>query len=413
MNKKNNIVIEIAWTYLITNKKMTGVAALGVTLGIAVFIFMNCMMAGFEVWSNEAVFRSSPHIRIYRDAETSRSLLPTTPTGNIPMIVNPKVVPESNTIINPFALVKMLRQQKDVTVVSPQITANVFYNNGKSQISGQAYGILSEEANQMFDIKSFMVEGNYDNLKAVPNGILIGVGIADKMSVRTGDNISLTSSKGITKVMKVVGLFQSNNSLVDKSKSYINLAFAQQLLKENNTYITDINVNITDFNQSKEAAQFYSQISNYKAEDWQTANETLVAGSRMRAIIIRAVSLAILLVAGFGIYNILNMTITQKINDIAILKAMGFKGKDVVKIFVTQALLIGVLGISVGLLLASLLIQRVSNMYVGGDIGFFPITFDAFQYVKGIVFGLVITFLAGFIPAQRAADVDPVAIFRK
>lgn len=412
MNDKHNIAFEIAWTYLVTNKKMTGVAALGVTLGIAVFIFMNCMMAGFEVWSNEAVFRSSPHIRIYRDAETSRSLLPTD-QQNVPMIINPKVVPESNTIINPFALVKMLRQQKDVTVVSPQITTNVFYNNGKSQISGQAHGILSEEANQMFDIKSFMVEGNYDNLKAITNGIIIGVGIANKMSVRTGDNISLTSSKGVTKVMKIVGLFQSNNSIVDKSKSYINLAFAQQLLKENNTYITDINVNITDFNQSKEAALFYSQITNYKAEDWQTANETLVAGSRMRAIIIRAVSVAILLVAGFGIYNILNMTITQKINDIAILKAMGFKGKDVVKIFVTQALLIGVLGVGVGLLLASLLIQKMSTVYVGGDIGFFPITFDAFQYLKGIVFGLVITFLAGFIPAQRAAEVDPVAIFRK
>jgi lipoprotein-releasing system permease protein len=151
----------------------------------------------------------------------------------------------------------------------------------------------------------------------------------------------------------------------------------------------------------------------YKAEDWKASNETLVAGNRMRKVIITFVSITILLVAGFGIYNILNMTVTQKINDIAILKAMGFRGGDVVRIFVTQAMTIGAIGVVAGVALASLLIYVLQHVYIGGDIGYFPIYFNLLKFVQGIAFGLLITFLAGFIPARKAAKVDPVTIFRK
>lgn len=133
----------------------------------------------------------------------------------------------------------------------------------------------------------------------------------------------------------------------------------------------------------------------------------------MRNIVASLVSSLVLLVAGFGIYNILNMTVSQKINDIAILKAMGFRGKDVVRIFVTQALVVGILGVIGGVLLAVILITVLQHIYVGGDIGYFPIRYDTAKFVQGIIFGLVITFFAGYLPARKAAKVDPVDIFRK
>ena len=76
-------------------------------------------------------------------------------------------------------------------------------------------------------------------------------------------------------------------------------------------------------------------------EDWKEANETFVAASKTRSVMMRSISAAILPVAAFGIYNILNMTIMQKLNDIAILKATGFSGKDVIKIFVMEAVIMG------------------------------------------------------------------------
>jgi lipoprotein-releasing system permease protein len=138
-----------------------------------------------------------------------------------------------------------------------------------------------------------------------------------------------------------------------------------------------------------------------------------MAANRMRKMIITFVSLTILLVAGFGIYNILNMTVSQKINDIAILKAMGFKGKDVIRIFVTQAVSIGLMGVIGGIFLATILITILKKVYVGGDIGYFPIDYETKKFIQGTVIGLVITFFAGYIPAKKAANVDPVEIFRK
>lgn len=406
-----NINTDIAKTYIISNKKLTAVAAAGVVLGMSIYIFMNSMLVGFDKSSSASIFKTTSHIRVYKDDEISKVLVKNSKENYL--IINPKIVPSNNTIINPKLISETILKQPEVTVVTPQVSVNVFYNNGKSQISGLAIGIKPEEANVMYNIKSFMAEGNFDLLKSNPNGIIIGSGIAEKMNAKIGDNINLTSSKSVNKTYKVVGIFKTNNSKVDKSNSYVNLASSQQLLKEGASYITDINVNIIDPEKAKAIAEKISNITGYKAEGWKEANETFMAANKMRKMIITFVSLTILLVAGFGIYNILNMTVSQKINDIAILKAMGFKGKDVIRIFVTQAVTIGIMGVIGGMIMATVLITFLKKVYVGGDIGYFPIDYEPTKYLQGVVIGLVITFFAGYIPAKKAAQVDPVTIFRK
>lgn len=401
----------IAKAYIFSNKKQTSVAVAGVVLGMSIYIFMNSLLVGFDKSSSSSIFKSTSHIRVYKDDEISKPLIED--SKETPIIINPKIVPVNNTIINPNLVIETILKQKEVTVVTPQVNSSVFFNNGKSQISGIAVGIKPDEANLMFDIKSFMVEGNFDLLKSNPNGIVIGSGISTKMNLKISDNLNLTSSKGINRTFKVVGIFKTNNSVTDKTKSYINLSASQQILKEGNSYITDINVNVTDPEIAERIATKLTQITGYKAEGWKEANATIMATNKMRKMIITFVSLTILLVAGFGIYNILNMTVSQKINDIAILKAMGFKGKDVIRIFVTQAVSIGIMGVIGGIILAIILITILKNVYVGGDIGYFPIDYEPEKFIQGIVIGLVITFFAGYIPAKKAANVDPVEILRK
>lgn len=410
---KHNVDTDISITYIVTSKRLTLVASLGVTIGIAIFIFMNCMTAGFTRKSNAMIFSNTPHIRVYEDDQVSKPLLKSNDTNMLNLVSNPKIVPRSNRIIDPERIVALLKSQPEVTVVTPQITLNIFYNSGMSMITGNASGVGIMEADRMFAIRSTMVEGKMEDLEVFPNGILLGVGIASKMNVKTGDNISITSSRNVTKVMKVAGLFRTKNTLTDKTKSYISIHSAQQLMLEGASYVTDINVDVTDFRKAEDYSARFSALTGYKAEDWKAANETLVSAANMRSVLVSAISLSILLVAGFGIYNILNMTISQKINDIAILKAMGFQGSDVIRIFVLQGALIGLMGILAGLLLAILLVFLTSRIYLGGDIGYFPIVFDIAIFIKGSLFGLFITLLAGYLPARKAANVDPVSIFRK
>ncbi len=406
-----NINTSIAKTYILAGKKQTAVAGMGVLLGMSIYIFMNCLMLALDTSTTTVVFKNNAHIRVYKEDKISKELV--TDKDAKYLIVNPKVVPKSNTIINPNMVTETIWKNKNVTVVAPQVNVSVFYNNGKSQLSGQSVGIKPAEANAMYNIKSSIVAGDFNALASNPNGIIIGAGISSKMNLGVGDNLNLTSAKGVNRTYNVIGIFKSNVAALDDTKSYINLASAQQLHKEGALYITDINVNITNPADARSVGDEITQLTGYKAESWQEANNSIVTGNKMRNIVASLISSLILLVAGFGIYNILNMTVSQKINDIAILKAMGFRGRDVVRIFVTQAMVIGVLGVIGGVILATILISILQNIYVGGDIGYFPIEYNANRFIRGILFGLIITFFAGYIPARKAASVDPVDIFRK
>lgn len=406
-----NINTDIATTYLFSNKKLTLVAVMGVLLGMSIYIFMNSMLVGFDRISTESIFKSTAHIRVYKDDELSKPLYQSNDSKSI--IINPKVVSASNTIVNPNETVALIKKNKDVTIVTPQVSANIFYNVGKTQISGMAIGMIPSEADLMFNIKSTIVEGNFDKMQGSTNAIAIGSGIAEKLSLKINDNINITSAKGVNRNLKVTAIFKTNNSAIDKTKSYINLSTAQQLLQENNAYVTDINVNVKDPEKAAKIAPILTTLTGYKSEGWKEANETLMAAFRMRKIVISFVSYTILIVAGFGIYNILNMTVSQKINDIAILKAMGFKGHDVVRIFLTQALSIGVMGVAGGIIMATMLVTLLKKVYIGGDIGFFPIDYELTKFIQGVFVGMIITFFAGYLPARKAAQVDPVSIFRK
>lgn len=402
---------DIALTHILSRKRQTLVASLGVTIGITVFVFLNSLLLGFNRFFDNSIFKSMPHMRIYKDDEISKPL--SKDKTKTAVVVNPKILNEAKRLINPQELVKEIKNQKDVVAAAQWVTLNLFYTNGKSQLTGVSSGANIVEADAMFDIQSTMVEGDLRNLLNVSNGIIIGLGISEKLNVHLNENLPVISSAGVRKVMKVVGIFSTSNSIVDKSKSYMNLSAAQQLMGEGPSYVTDIYVNVKDPTIVEDYHDKFEKISGYKVEDWKEANETMVAAAKMRGVMMRVISTAVLLVAAFGIYNILNMTIMQKLNDIAILKATGFSGPDVIKIFVSEAFIMGFMGTAAGLGLASVLVNLLQHVYIGGDIGYFPIRFEPVVFVIGAFIGLFVTIGAGFIPAKNAAKVDPVEIFRK
>ena len=152
------------------------------------------------------------------------------------------------------------------------------------------------------------------------------------------------------------------------------------------------------------------------AEDIQTANAQFETGSSVRSLISYAVGITLLIVAGFGIYNILNMMIYEKMDSIAILKATGFSGRDVKNIFIMIALSIGIIGVTFGLLfgflISSVIDQIPFNTAALPSIKTYPVNYDLKFYIIGATFGLFTTFLAGWLPARKASKVDPVVIIR-
>jgi lipoprotein-releasing system permease protein len=409
---KKSINVSIAITHIVTRKRQTLIAALGVTIGVAIFLFMNSLSSGFSSYSRNEIFKNNAHIKIFKEDEISKPIASATSTG-IQVIVNPQINKLSDKIIDPEKLLAQVKSQSFVTDAILQVSFDAFYNRGKAQVRGTGNGVNIIDFSKMYNLAKYMVAGDISQLQGNLNGIIIGSGIAEKLSLSISDNITVTSSFGVIKTMKIVGIFTTGSNLTDQAKSYINLSSAQQLVKEGPDYISTLFINTTDANKSEQYMQSLQQLTNYKVEDWKTTNADVMAGDKTRDALMTAISLSILLVASFGIYNILSATISQKINDIAILKATGFSGLDVIKIFVLEAFLMGLIGTILGLFFGALLIAMMKNIYMGGPVGYFPIQFELRLFSMSSFLGLIVTLCAGFFPAKKAANIDPVEIFRK
>jgi lipoprotein-releasing system permease protein len=411
---KLGINTEIAFTYIIGRRKQTLVAALGVTFGISMFIFMNSLITGTNNWSEEVMLSTTPHIRLYNDNQlnTNEMLDKYVGDATINLISNPQMVSSDTKIANPDAVLKQLQKRGEIASISKQVSTEILYSNGNVQENGNVFGVNILEQDKMFDITGTMLAGSVKALVNNPNGIIIGSGLADKLNLTKGDYINLTTYK-ITKSLEVVGIFKTTVKNLDNTKSYTNIAIVQQLLQKDRSYITDIYINIKDYYNAPVVAASVQSQTGYTAESWQISNEQSLAGKKIRDIIANSMIITIFIVAGFGIYNILNMVIYEKIKEIAILKATGFQGKDVISIFLRQSLIIGVIGSFAGMLLGWSVSYTVSKMYLGlGNVEYLPITFLAKHYIQGGVFGIVTAFFAGYIPAVRASKVDPVLIIR-
>jgi lipoprotein-releasing system permease protein len=405
------INLDIAVTHIITRHKQTFIAALGVTIGVAVYLFMNSLSDGFSGFSRDNIFQSNAHIKVYQSDEMSKPL--TSDTSSLTLIANPQITTTSKTIINPNALLAMVKKEPYVTNAIAQIDFAAFYNRGKTQIKGSGIGVNIVEYAMMFNTEKYMVAGSLKELQGNVNGIIIGKGIAEKLNVRIADNLTVSSSYGVTKILRIVGIFNTGNSMLDDTKSYVNISTAQQFLKENTSYVTTLYINTLNADQTEAPVKKLQTLTKYTVEDWKTSNADVISGDKTRSTMMSAISFTILIVAAFGIYNILSSTIQQKINDIAILKANGFNSKDVVTIFVTESLIMGFIGTIIGLLIAALLITLMSGVYMGGPVGYFPIKIEANLFIQSFVLGIFITLCAGYFPAKKAAKIDPVDIFRK
>lgn len=236
------------------------------------------------------------------------------------------------------------------------------------------------------------------------------------MMANIGDMIQVTTSKGDQVQLKVVGFFQSGIQEIDKVQSYATISTTQKILGVSNSYVTDLQVKLFNVLDAPKIAKEFQQKFNTEAIDIQTANSQFETGSSVRTTISYAVGVTLLIVAGFGIYNILNMMIYEKMDSIAILKATGFSGRDVNNIFITIALSIGIFGGALGLVFGYLLCNVIEHIPFNTaslpTVKTYPINYNPRFYFIGAIFSILTTYLAGYFPSKKASKIDPVIIIR-
>ncbi len=205
---KISVNTEIAVTYLSSRKRQTLIAAMGVMFGVSMFIFMQSLMKGTNDYFEKMSFNSTPHIRLYSENKVAdeHMLNSYLKYGSVKMLTNPKQLIQTQGIINPYGIINEIKKAPDVADVTPQVTAQVIYTSGSVQINGTVSGVNIIEEDKMFDVQGNMQQGDLHDLNRVNNSLVIGKGIADKLSLHVGDNITVTST-GSPVVMRVVGIY--------------------------------------------------------------------------------------------------------------------------------------------------------------------------------------------------------------
>jgi len=412
--KSTNYVIAI--THLSSRMKQTVVAVLSVTFGISMYIFMNNFMAGVNSTQNDLAFTTLANIRVYNDLpEYNEDFMAFTDQGEyLVNIRNPRRIQYTEGIRNSDDIISLLRVHTPEQVgITTQVNSNVFYRNGSIRINGQLSGVDVENENLLFNTADNMFQGKWEDLNKRSDGIILGVGLAERLAIGVDEYITLSTADNVTKTYKIVGLIETSIAGVDNSKGFVQINSARNLISENGAYATDVLMNIANFDEARSVSDRLKGLTTYTVESWQESNGQLESGKVLRDVIALAVSLTILLVAGFGIYNIMNMTVNEKIKEIAILKAMGYEDRDVLEIFLSQSMIVGIFGGIVGIILGfvvSVIVSKVPFELPGLDT--LPMDFNPKYYGQSFLFGLLTTLIAGYLPSKKAAGVDPVEIIR-
>lgn len=417
---KKSVILSIAKTHMLSKFKQTVIAALGVTFGIGSYITLVSFMTGLNHMLDDLILNQTPHIHIFNEIEPSK-VQPVSlyeefkKSFNVVQSVKPKQTQKK--IHNARPIIDHLNRDPRVKGALPQIKTQIFYIAGSIDLGGNLTGVDILNEAELFNLKDYITIGTPSDLHQTTNGIILGAGVAKKLSLEVGERVQVNTINGETFPLKVVGIYQSGVSDIDNIQSFTNIKTIQRILGEPENYITDINVKLYDIENAIPLSKEIENQFGLTAIDIKTANAQFETGNTIRNLITYAVSFTLLIVAGFGIYNILNMLIYEKMNDIAILKATGFSGRDVQLIFMSQALIIGFIGGILGLLIGygfSVIIDHTSfKTEALPTITTYPVNFDPWFYVIGISFAIVSTFLAGYWPSKRAKKIDPIRIISR
>ncbi len=416
---KAGVILKVAGKLLFARWKQTLIAAIGVTFSITMFIALLSFMVGLNELLDNMILNRIPHIRLYNEVMPSQHqpiTLSKVHQRRYNFIRSVKSVASRQYIYNSIAIQNALQVDDRIKGIAPKISAQVFFHDGPIDITGVVEGIDIEKEQNLFHFREYIISGEPENLNTVGNSIILGKSLADKLQVSTGDVVRVTTASGTHFVMKLVGIFQSGLQDIDKIQSYTSLATARKILNKPNDYITDLQLQIKNIDDAAILSKEFSERFGTKTDDIKTSNAQFETGSFIRSLISYSVGITLLIVAGFGIYNILNMLIYEKMDTIAILKAIGFSGTNIKSIFLIIGLSIGLFGGSLGLLfgfLFSSLIDLIPFHTASlPTITTYPVSYNPIFYVIAISFSLITTYLAGWAPSRKASKVDPVLIIR-
>jgi lipoprotein-releasing system permease protein len=406
------LIFDIALTHVRARARQTVIAVFGVATGVGFAIMIAAMLEGSEDDFIRTLVDTIPHVAISdeRDRPTRQPAQLIYDAAEIHGLT-PQV--RRRGIKNPLATIAALQSWVPGTL-TPSVRSNGLLRYAARDVTVSIIGIDPQTEVRVSKLAEQMRAGTVKSLYTANNALILGSRLADKVGAKVGANVTVVAPSGVRIGSTVVGLFRSGSRQVDETTAYT-LVKTAQILENQIGLVNEIRVRLADPLHSRPIATRIAAETGYKAVSWEEANEDLMSTLRIRNIMMFTIVGAILLVASFGTYNIISTITHEKTRDIAIMKSFGFTGQTIRRIFVIEALIMGALGALVGFAIGYLLCRwlgsiEFKNPFV--DYDRLPLAYSWRHYFQAGLAALISSFVAGYFPARRAANVHPVEIIR-
>jgi lipoprotein-releasing system permease protein len=407
-----NLILDIAFTHVRARVRQTGFAVAGVATGVGFSIMMAALMQGSQDDFTHRLVNTLPHITVTDERRTP-------PKQPAEVLFNAAEIhgltPEARRpgIKNPLAIMAALEAWVP-GAVGPSVKVQAIIRYANHDIATSVIGIDPRREAKVSELPKQMRGATVNALYRATNAIIVGDRLPEKIGARIGSNITLQTSQGARISAQVVGFFHTGVRQQDEGTAYV-LTKTGQILAQQTSLINEMRIRLTDPMKAREIAARVESDTGYKSVSWQEAFEDLLATFIIRNIIMFAVVGAILLVASFGTYNIISTITHEKARDIAIMKSLGLREFTVRMIFVTEALIIGLVGALTGFALGYLLCVGLGSIEIKNpflDSNYLPLAYSYVHYLLAGMVALVSSVAAGYAPARKAARLHPVEIIR-
>jgi lipoprotein-releasing system permease protein len=407
------LTLYIALRFLRRRTRSFVLSLSGVVFGVAIFICTQAQTQGFAKNFIDSTLGSN-------GALVLRSRFQSATTG---LLVPPKNVRNPDQprrhaidgITNASEIMRISRQFADVAACSAVLRGTVSARAGFDSALVDLFGIDPVSHLRTTNLAQQITGGALDDFRNNPNAVIIGSRLAEAMQVGPGDALQLLSPGGEYRRFTIAAVARSGVGVVDAARVYCHVRVAQTLLRKPFP-ASMIVYKLRDPKRAPAVARAFEDLFQHEAQSWQDreeANLQLFLTLQMSAAI--TVSLVIML-AGFGIFNVLTMSVLSKIKEIAILRSMGYRARDISAIFLWQGAIIAVAGSLLGCLMGAFFTWGVSEIpiQVRGLIcaNHFLVTWDWHHYFWATVLAVLAVFIASYVPAHRAALLAPVATLR-
>ena len=379
----------------------------GISIGVAVIVFMSALLTGMQENFVNRVLTGQPHIQLLVHKEVVRPLYSARGVFESPTLQMP--LQRFKSIDQWQSLALEVARIPEVSVVSPAISGSALLARGEASRSVSVIGMVPELYFKIIPLPEKIVTGR---ALITSDSILIGTDLATDLGVGVGDKLRISTGNGSVNTLNVMGIFDLGNKGTNSRNVFIAFRTAQSMFGLiGGASVLDLTLH--DVYTAETVARHIEAQTGLQADSWIKTNEQFFTAVKAQTTANTAIRLFVALSVGFGIASVLVVSVVQRSRDIGILRAMGITRGQVLRVFLLQGGLLGFAGALVGSAIggSALLLWQKYQRNADGTV-MFALTFDTQLLVQTLVLTTVTGLIAAFVPALRAARLDPVVAIR-